>query len=289
MPRPCVEPGPRYAKGHCCGDGFLLLLDPDDRLCLSEAAVRALCDPHGGLGGDALLRLVRTRRGRLPGRPRGDWFADVRDPDGFPALTCGPGLGLVARYLTAADLARPGRIWLGTRAGDARATVDAGGRTTVELPPARVLGPSAVTLDGHTFEGTTVSLGGLHLVCPTELPVPGLDLTHEPRLDLHAFPGTTGVMVPDVTLSFVNVLPSGRLRVRVHRPRVGRPPSCGTTVCAAAAVVQHTAGRRQGTTDVESPSGPLSVTLGTNAPTLLTGATAIAAEGVLDARWLAAL
>ncbi|MEU7137000.1 diaminopimelate epimerase [Streptomyces sp. NPDC046261] len=288
MTRPCVEPGPRYAKGHCCGDGFLLLLDPDDRIRLSDGAVRALCDPHSGLGGDALLRLVRTRRGRLPGRPRGDWFADVRNPDGSHALTCGPGLGLVARYLTAAGLAPPGEILLATRGGDARTTAGADGLTTVELPPARVLGPSEVTLDGHAFTGTAVSLDSLHLVCPTELPVSALDLTREPRLDLADFPATSGVLVPDVALSFVNVLPTGRLRVRVHRPRVGELPSRGTAVCAAAAVVQHTTGRR-GPMVVESASGPLSVTVGRNKPTLLTGASSIASEGVLDARWLASL
>ncbi|MEU5052316.1 diaminopimelate epimerase [Streptomyces sp. NPDC021096] len=288
MPRPCVEPGPRYAKGHCCGDGFLLLLDPDDRIRLCDDAVRALCDPRTGLGGDALLRLVRTPRDRPPGRPRGDWFADVRNPDGSHALTCGPGLGLVARYLTAVGLAPPGEIRLGTRGGDARATVGAGGRTTVELPPPRILGPSEVTLDGYAFTGTAVALDSLHLVCPTELPVSGLDLTREPRLDLADFPDASGAMVPDVALSFVNVLPTGRLRVRVHRPRLGELPSRGSAVCAAAAAVQHTTGRG-GPSVVESASGPLSVTLGGNEPTLLTGPAGITSEGVLDARWLASL
>ncbi|MCA6094209.1 hypothetical protein LE181_18820 [Streptomyces sp. SCA3-4] len=289
LPRPCVDPGPRYAKGHCCGDGFLLLLDPDDRIHLSEDAVRALCDPHTGLGGDALLRVVRTPRGRLPGRPRGDWFADFRNPDGSHALRCGPGLGFVARYLTGAGLARPGAVWLGTRGGDACVTVADDGRTTVELPAPRVLGPAGATLDGHAFAGTAVSLGTLHLVCPVELPVRALDLTCDPQLDAAAFPAGPGDMVPDVALSFVNVLPSGRLRVRVHRPRVGEPPSCGTAVCAAAAVVQHAAGRRRGTAVVESGSGPLSVTIGPNGPALLTGPAGVTAEGVLDARWLTAL
>ncbi|GHG49839.1 diaminopimelate epimerase [Streptomyces griseocarneus] len=288
MSRAGVEPGPRYAKGYCGGNGFVILLDPDNRVPLTEAAARALCAPHTGLGGDGVLRLVRTARAGVPGLTRSEWFMDCRDPDGSRALTCGPGLGLVARYLTRAGLAPPGRMWIGTRVGDKRAAVDPDGRATMELLPPRVLGPSSATVDGRTLPGTAVSLGNLHLVCLLETPVHYVDLTRDLRLDIAAFPRTTGVIVPDVDLSLVNVLPDGSLRVRVHQPGAGDRRSCGTAVCAAAAAVQHTAGE-WGTTVVESDSGPLSVTVDPHAPTLLSGAAGIAAEGVLDAGWLAGL
>ncbi|MFI9201255.1 diaminopimelate epimerase [Streptomyces sp. NPDC053048] len=288
MSRSGVGPGPRYAKGYCGGNGFLIVLDPDNRLFLSEAAVRALCDPYTGLGGDGVLRLVRTARAGMPGRSRSEWFMDCRHRDGSQALMCDPGLGLAARYLTLAGLALPGRMWIGTRAGDQRAVVDSDGRATMELPPPRLLGPSSASVDGHDLQGTAVSLGNLHLVCVLETPVAHVDLTRDLRMDLAPIPRVTGVIVPDVNLSLVNVLPDRSLRLRVHQPGVGEARSCGAAVCAAAAAVQHTAGE-WGTTVVESEPGPLSVTLEPNAPALLTGAAGIAAEGVLDARWLATL
>ncbi|MBO0656005.1 hypothetical protein J1792_25510 [Streptomyces triculaminicus] len=173
MLRAGVEPGPRYAKGYCGGNGFVILLDPDNRVPLSEAAARALCTPHTGLGGDGVLRLVRTARAGVPGLTRSEWFMDCRDPDGSRALMCAPGLGLVARYLTLVGLAPPGRMWIGTRVGDKRAAVGPDGRATMELLPPRVLGPSSATVDGRTLPGTAVSLGNLHRRLPGQ-PAPGL-------------------------------------------------------------------------------------------------------------------
>ncbi|MFG2177330.1 hypothetical protein ACGFLS_01160 [Streptomyces abikoensis] len=286
--RPTVEPGPRFVKGHCGGDGFLLLLDPGNQVALSEDAVRGLCHPRTGLGGDCLLRLTAADPGKGSARSRGEWFVDCRDADGSHSLACGPGAGFVARYLTVAGLAGPGALWIGTRVGDQRVTVDAKGRTTVEMPTPRVLGTAGVTADGQSFPGTLVSLGALHLVCVIDTPVSYLDFAKEPQPDTAAFPKTVGVLVPSADMVFVNVLPRGSLRVRAYRPGAGEIRPGGAAACAAAAAVQHAAGRRE-TTVVENVTGPLTVALDASAVTLLTGPAGVAAEGVLDARWLAAL
>ncbi|MEV4434924.1 hypothetical protein [Streptomyces sp. NPDC049585] len=282
-----ARPGPRYVKGHCCGDGFLLLLDPGDRIPLSEDAVRRVCDPHAGLGGDGLVRLVETAGGGCHRRPRTAWFLDCREPDGSHTLLCGPAAGFAARYLAEAGLAPAGPVGFATPVGDQRATVDDKGRATVALPRPRVLGTASVTAEDRTHAATTVSLGSLHLVSVVDTPVSYLDLTKEPRTDSAAFPRTAGVIRPAPDLVFVNVLPRGSLRVRAYRPGTGEVRTGGTVACAAAAAVQHAAGGWD-TTVVENPAGALTVTLAAGAPALLTGPTAISAEGVLDTRWLAA-
>ncbi|GHF30808.1 diaminopimelate epimerase [Streptomyces mashuensis] len=292
MPPHRVEPGPRYLKGYCGGNGFLLLPDPERSVTLSEDAVRGLCDPHTGLGGDALLHLVRhdrrTGRPATGGRRRVEWFTDCHAADGYPLPLWGPGLGVVARYLTVSGLARPGQMWIGTHTGDRRVLAREDGNVTTEMPAPRILGGSWAALDGRTHPGVALSLGPSHLVCVVDVPLACLDLGSAPEADLTVFAGGPGPLTPDVTVSFANVLTDGSVRLRVHRPGIGETRPCGTTACAAAAAVQHLTGRR-GTTVVRTPRGPVSVTLAAGAPALLAGTAILVAEGVLDARWLAAL
>ena len=50
----------RFLKGHGTENDFVLLPDPDGRLELSPERVAALCDRRAGIGGDGVLRVVRT-------------------------------------------------------------------------------------------------------------------------------------------------------------------------------------------------------------------------------------
>jgi diaminopimelate epimerase len=282
MSSPAADRGPRYAKGFCGGNDFVLLIDPEDDVRLTERAVRGLCDRYRGLGGDGVLRLVRTEFAEPALAGDAEWFMDCRNPDGTEAPMCGPGLGLIARYLLDAGLIAEGEVWIGTKVGAKRTLIDDSGTTSVELLPPEFLGSSSVRLGTRDYPGTVISLGNLHLVCFVTTPVETLDLSLEPVL------ADTGLPAADLDITWANVLADGRLRTRVYEPGTGEMRSCGTAVCAAAAARQLAEGA-WGTTVVSTDAGPLSVTLRGYGKTVFTGAASIAAQGTLRTDWITSL
>ncbi len=94
----------RFVKGHGTENDFVLLHDPDGRLELPPSAVAALCDRRAGIGGDGLIRIVRSRA--LPDGAGQDveWFMDYRNADGSEAQMCGNGTRVFAADLAAAGL-----------------------------------------------------------------------------------------------------------------------------------------------------------------------------------------
>jgi len=58
--RGLIPDGLPFVKGHGTGNDFVIVPDPDGRLALSAVQVAALCDRRRGIGGDGLLRVVRT-------------------------------------------------------------------------------------------------------------------------------------------------------------------------------------------------------------------------------------
>src|SRR5690625_7984416 len=81
----------RFAKGHGTENDFVILPDTDGELTLTEETVRLLCDRRRGIGGDGILRVVRSNalRGSLaPAARTGErpeWFMDDRNADGSVA------------------------------------------------------------------------------------------------------------------------------------------------------------------------------------------------------------
>ena len=84
------------------GDDSDAAIVPDDEgaLDLSAAQVAALCDRRFGIGGDGILRVVRSAR-IAEGAASGDaeWFMDYRNADGSAAEMCGNGTRVFAKYL----------------------------------------------------------------------------------------------------------------------------------------------------------------------------------------------
>src|SRR4051812_49304600 len=120
------EPYPlivRFSKGHGTGNDFVILPDPDGRLELTPELVAAVCDRRRGVGGDGVLRVVRTAAAGLARESDAEWFMDYRNADGSIAEMCGNGVRVYARYLIREGWARPGVLALATRAGDRIVTV----------------------------------------------------------------------------------------------------------------------------------------------------------------------
>jgi len=270
-----------FLKGHGTENDFVVLPDPDGAVHsdLSPERVRALCDRHAGLGGDGVLRVIRTAAYSGPDAPQSEaeWFMDYRNADGSVAEMCGNGTRVFAQYLRAQGLAGD-RVTIATRAGDKTLTFD-GSCWTVDLGRPRLLGWSEVAVEGRSWKARHVDMGNPHAVAfldggVEELAALGLD--RQPQYDEAVYPH--GVNVELV----VSTAPD-RLRMRVHERGVGETRSCGTGIGAVGVAAMEADGvggaAGEATYSVTVPGGTLTVTWTADDRVLLSGPAAIVAAG----------
>lgn len=271
-----------FVKGHGTENDFVLLPDLSDQWSPTQSQVRALCDRRAGVGGDGIIRIVRSRE------PGTRFFMDYRNADGSLAQMCGNGARVFARYLVDAELEQPGEFRFATRAGVRSARLGPDGDVSIEMGPAAVGATSEAVLSGATFAGTAVDVGNPHLVAlltggPQQLA--GLDLTSAPDFDAAAFPD-------GVNVEFVVPVGPDHISMRVFERGVGETRSCGTGTVAAAAVFRSgTTGARPdpGRTDVvrvrvDVPGGSVQVAF-ENGGAILTGPAVLVATGTIDAQF----
>jgi diaminopimelate epimerase len=274
----------RFAKGHGTGNDFVILLDPDGAEGLTAGLAARLCDRRTGIGGDGVLRVVRTAAYGLAGGGAGgpEWFMDYRNADGSPAEMCGNGIRVFARYLVRHGLAAGPEFTVATRSGPRWIRMAANGDVSAEMGSVAVLGPGTAVIAGRAHRGLRVSVGNPHLACLVDAPLAAFDLSRPPGLDPGQFPEGANV-------ELVRVTGPRSVAMRVHERGSGETRSCGTgAVAAAAAAAAAGGGDGDGAWDVGVPGGGLTVTLAAGRA-WLTGPAVIVAEGELDPSWLAPL
>jgi len=268
----------QFSKGHGTENTFIVLPDPDGALDLTPRRVAALCDPNRGIGADGVLRVVRwaaLAEGPMPADDV-EWFMDYRNADGSVAEMCGNGVRVYATYLAHRGWLPEGELRLGTRGG-VRIVHVKDDEVAVDMGPVRVEGESKASVDGRLFPGLMVNVGNPHLACVVDVPLAALDLTRPPGHDPALFPH-------GVNVEFLTPMVNDRIAMRVHERGVGETRSCGTgTVAAVVAALRH-AGRATGTVAVDTPGGPLRVTVDAGTTTLH-GPAVLVAHGELDPRW----
>jgi len=269
----------RFAKGHGTENDFVILLDPDGSQGLTAGLAARLCDRRAGIGGDGVLRAVRTSAPGAAGAAgeEAEWFMDYRNADGSLAEMCGNGIRVFARYLARHGLVERQEFTVATRSGPRRVRLDAGGDVTADMGTVAVLGPGNAVVAGQVCPGLRVSVGNPHLACLVEDPLASFDLSRPPGLDPGQFPEGGNV-------ELVRVTAARSVAMRVHERGSGETRSCGTGAVAAAAAAAASGG--DGTWDVRVPGGDLTVTLEAGRA-WLAGPAVIVAEGELDPSWLA--
>ncbi len=237
-----------FAKGHGTRNDFVLVPDPDGRLTLTADQAAFLCDRRGGVGGDGMIRVVRTRcAGEADLQQGPEWFMDYRNSDGSVAEMCGNGTRVFAKYLVDHGLAQGPEFDIATRAGIKRVRVVEGGFSTDlgpwrlgRQPEAEERGMDSVVQVagvGEPLPALTLDLGNPHTVIalPPSVDLEGLDLTVAPKVDPEPPEGTN--------VEFVRALAPGHIRMRVHERGVGETQSCGTGAAAAALATWWWGGR----------------------------------------------
>jgi diaminopimelate epimerase len=260
----------RFTKGHGTGNDFVLYADPDGTHALTPAQLATIADRRFGVGGDGVIRAVRSRnlpdgRAALVEDLDAEWFMDYVNSDGSLSEMCGNGIRVFVRYLVETGLAQlaPGQsIAIGTRAGvrDVQRVADgfaadlgrwrlSGGEPLVrarELPVAR--------------PGLGISVGNPHIVVAvaSDDELDAIDLSRAPELEPTPAAGANvEFVVPRDPLVVDGI---GRIRMRVHERGSGETLSCGTGAVAAALAVRHWAGAEAPNEwRVEVPGGVLGV------------------------------
>ncbi|MCT1459091.1 diaminopimelate epimerase [Aestuariimicrobium sp. p3-SID1156] len=267
-----------FTKGHATLNDFVVLVDRHDTTPLSVEDVRLICDRHGGIGADGLLRAVKSEH--MPdwdGDPE-LWFMDYRNADGSIAEMCGNGTRLFARYLVDNDLAEGPDVQIGTRAGLRNLHLHADGSVSTQMGIVRLLDdPVEVTLGRDTWPARKVDVGNPHAVVmlPPGVRVNELDLSQAPTWSpVDAFP-------EGVNVEFMEVADDHHLAMRVHERGVGETLSCGTGTVATAAAHAAAAGTGDGEYRVDVAGGVLHVTL-QGAEATLRGPAMVVARGELQ-------
>ncbi|MDH6113077.1 diaminopimelate epimerase [Kitasatospora sp. MAP12-15] len=285
-----------FLKGHGTENDFVIIPDPDGLLDLGPAQVARLCDRRAGLGGDGMLRVVRSAKDEasVAMADRAEWFMDYRNSDGSIAEMCGNGVRVFARYLVHAGLAEPGPLAVATRAGVRQVVIapdgldGAPGEVTVDMGLARLPGPDGieVRVGDRVWPARNVNLGNPHAVAFVADLADAGDLLSAPLV-------APGAVYPQgVNVEFVVGRGERHVAMRVHERGSGETRSCGTGACAVAVA----AARRDGvdpavtgepvTYTVDLPGGRLVITEHPDGRVEMTGPAVIVASGTFDPGWL---
>jgi diaminopimelate epimerase len=256
--------------------------------------VAAICDRRSGVGGDGVLRVVRTVHSDEVGvaaqADRAEWFMDYRNADGSIAEMCGNGVRVFVRYLLDAGLADRPVVHVATRAGVTAVTIEHDGTLAAELGPAAMpeVRPSpSVTIDPVGWPAVSVTMPNPHaVVFVHDLAVAG-DLMQAPVVGpLDAFPDGANV-------EFVVIEEPGHLSMRVFERGVGETASCGTGACAVVVAARRRLAPPDGAGVVERwtvdvPGGQLRVTERPDGRVELAGPAVLVSSGVLRPEWVEA-
>lgn len=277
-----------FTKGHGTENDFVLVPDLDGALGLSAARAAWLADRRAGVGGDGVIRVVRTEHAGEPEvreqASEAAWFMDYRNADGTTSEMCGNGTRVFAAYLRREGLETADEFAIATRAGTKRVRADGDG-WAVGLGPWRLLDAAAAERDGadalvHIGEGDpysaiSVDLGNPHTVValPPEVELDSLDLSVPPAVNPQPPHGTN--------VEVVRPMGPGHVAMRVHERGVGETRSCGTGACAAAIATSFWAGSLDtgSTWTVDVPGGRLTVRLLPDHGVELAGQAVLVADG----------
>lgn len=240
-----------FTKGHGTGNDFVLVLDAEGKLSLTQSQIAALCDRHFGVGADGFIRVVKSKnlaegKAILEDEPAAIWFMDYYNADGSKAEMCGNGIRVFARFLLERNLAEivdGSTLPVATRDGVKDITKSANG-FAVDLGRWRLEGESEVSAHGLAVSRPAqgINVGNPHAVVAlaSETELDSLRLVDPPKVEPVPKDGVNvEFVVPMEPMVRDGV---GHIAMRVHERGVGETLSCGTGIAAAALATRFWAG-----------------------------------------------
>ena len=270
--------GTPFVKMHGLGNDFVVLDARNASFDLSEASTRAIADRKTGIGCDQLIVIEPPRSGEAYA------FMQIRNADGDEVEACGNATRCIASLLM--EEADSDRVVVETMVGLLDCRAAGNGSVTVDMGPANLDWqsiPLAQEMDTSTINLTVgplaapvgVNVGNPHAVFFVD-DAEAIDLElWGPQVETHAlFPQRTNVEA-------VQLLPDGRLRMRVWERGVGITRACGTGACATlvAAARRGLTGRQA---EVILDGGSLQIEWRDDDHVVMTGPVARSFDGHID-------
>ncbi len=268
-----------FVKGHGTGNDFVLIPDVEGTRSLTPNQVAWLCDRHRGVGGDGILRVVRTQHVPEFADVAGlaEFFMDYRNADGSLAEMCGNGARVFARYLHSTGLVEDAEVTLATRGGLRTTILNADGSISVDMGGATSsLEGSCVKVDARSWPAEPVFVPNPHAVAFVDDLGDAGSLLRAPGLS------PAGVFPSGANVEFVVIRGHRHVAMRVHERGVGETLSCGTGACAVAWAARRRLEpefRGETTYRVDVPGGTVSVTETAAGSMVLTGPADLVARG----------
>ena len=230
---------------HGLGNDFVVF-DAPGPMPPDGALIRRLADRHTGIGFDQALVL------ETPRRPDTAVFYRIFNADGEEVEQCGNGARCIAALLAVRGLARSGAVTMDSPAGLIQASIQDGGRISVDMGPVR-FDPRSLPFDAEVeaarypleVDGERVAIGAVSIGNPhAVLAVESVDTAPVERLGpaIERHPR----FARRVNAGFMQIVDRSHIRLRVYERGAGETMACGTGACAAVAV-----GRRWGELDRE--------------------------------------
>ena len=269
-----------YVKGHGTENDFVLVPDANGERELTAEQVARLCDRRAGIGGDGVIRVVRTDATEDPAaveaRGAAMWFMDYRNADGSLSEMCGNGIRVLGHFLaTHADVDRRNPLPIATRSGVKTLTFE-GSRITVDMGTPEVLGTTTVSVGDRSLEARHVSTGNPHAVVFVDDLAEAGSLLEPPGHDAALYP-------EDVNVEFVARRGEHHVAMRVHERGSGETRSCGTGACAVMVAAALADDAPRGTSyRVDLPGGTLEILWTEDDRILMTGPAVLTAEGITN-------
>jgi diaminopimelate epimerase len=259
-----------FTKGHGTGNDFVLFADPEGKIDLTPAQIAAISDRHFGVGGDGVIRAVKSNNlpdgaAALAEDDAAVWFMDYHNADGSIAEMCGNGIRVFARFLLdngLTELTDGNTLAIGTRSGVRDVQRNKSG-FQADMGRWRLDGTEPTVRARNLAvarPGLGINVGNPHVVVAlaSEDELVSADLSYIPILDPEPVDGANVEFVLPLEPLVKDGV--GRIRMRVHERGSGETLSCGTGAVAAALATRHWAGKgapNQWT--VEVPGGTVGV------------------------------
>ena len=213
--------GLAMSKHEGAGNDFLIMIDLDNRVQLTDDEVRLLADRHRGVGADGVITVTSGTHG-------GEVTMALRNADGSFAEISGNGLRCVVHEVVRSGVVAPGAFSVMTDAGLRR--VSCSEPDGVRAWTSAAMGePRIETLD-RTQGQARVDVGNPHLVIVKDS-LQGIDVLSDGEALQSKLPG-------GINVEWIAPQGDGRFELLVFERGVGPTLACGTGSCAAAAAAR---------------------------------------------------
>jgi diaminopimelate epimerase len=284
-----------FYKAHGLGNDYLVF-EEGTAWRATPAGVRAVCDPHRGVGSDGIVVL-------LSDQSDGVFRLRMFNPDGSEFERSGNGLRVLASYLERSGLVRPadpdGFL---VEVGGSRVRMVIHGTTdgvhdiSVEMGQARI-GPAAVELEARSLDAdgrlagpggeslhiVPVSVGNPHLVVLVDAPTPQLLAELGPFLVAHP------ALAQGANVQLARVASASVCEALIWERGVGPTTASGTSACAVAVALVSQGRLAAGSVEVRMPGGTMNVTVDESLAVVLRAPVEEVCTGALTGAFLARL